>query len=140
MREYPCIVEFLTARYDELEAAIRRAEGYGGSIEVSERLQLTDSVSYAPDATEALKAYVRAVAPHRMLPDLAAKRRMLKLHFPMILHKGGGADWYDTTRVCGSCVPPRQFPETAWPCLTARAMAAPYAEHPDFNPDWRVTM
>lgn len=154
------LVAFLTARYDEDEVAAQACKP-GPWMEGSERPHLvngviygqstgwtsgghleqvcTVNIDYAGEAGPANLAHMVRHDPARVLADLTAKRRILKLHFPMILHGGGGAAWYDTTRVCGSCVPPRQFPETAWPCLTARALALPYAEHPDFDPTWSIT-
>ncbi|MET9728696.1 DUF6221 family protein [Streptomyces zaomyceticus] len=75
--------------------------------------------------------------PARVLAEVDAKRQMVALHGPVILRAGGGAAHFDTTRVCRSCEPPKQFPETAWPCPTLRLVALPYADHPDYQDAWR---
>jgi hypothetical protein len=75
--------------------------------------------------------------PARVLAEIEAKRQLVKLHEPVILRGGSGAQYFETTRVCRSCEPPRQFPERAFPCSTLRLLALPYADHPAYKPDWR---
>lgn len=165
------IVEFLTARLDEDEAAAVRAArpepwvkpqpsrpdwyvqfwadepdraavivdfessaypivatlGYDGNDEADEEL------------AEGRVEHIARHDPARVLAEVKAKRALVKLHSPMVMHGDGpGAAWYDMTTVCRTCEPPRQFPKTAWPCLTARLLAAVYADHPDYDPAWRV--
>ncbi|MFH9235996.1 hypothetical protein [Streptomyces globisporus] len=55
-----------------------------------------------------------------------ADRKLVKLHRPVVLRGGGGAEYFNTTVVCTSCEPPRQFPETAYPCATLCALAEGY--------------
>jgi len=56
----------------------------------------------------------------------AADRKLINLHQRVVLHAGGGARYFETTTVCKSCEPPRQFPETAYPCPTIVALAEGY--------------
>ncbi|GHF77203.1 DUF6221 family protein [Streptomyces filamentosus] len=75
--------------------------------------------------------------PERVLAEVEAKRKIVALHEPVILHAGGGAAHFDTTRVCRSCEPPKQFPETAYPCATLRLLASIYDGHLDYREEWR---
>ncbi|MFD8577414.1 DUF6221 family protein [Streptomyces virginiae] len=75
--------------------------------------------------------------PERVLAEVEVKRRLIALHEPVILRGGGGAEYFNTTRVCRSCEPPKQFPETAYPCQTLRLLALPYADHPYYQQAWR---
>lgn len=52
--------------------------------------------------------------PARVLAECGAKRRMVRLHSP------------------------HQLTADDVPCETLRALALPYADYPDFNPDWNV--
>ena len=63
-----------------------------------------------------------ALDPARMLAEREAKRRITELH---------GSDdpkWEGDCPWCG----------VKGPCLTLRALAMPYADHPDFRPEWRA--
>ena len=77
--------------------------------------------------------------PARVLAECEAKRRIMEAH-PM----GPGADgsWNYTEVVgcltCVSCGVDGEAIIDAGPCPTLRALAAPYAEHPDFRPEWSV--
>lgn len=73
--------------------------------------------------------------PQQMLADVAAKRRIVALHAPVVLRGGAGARYFDTTTVCRSCEPP-QFPEHAFPCPTLRLLALPYADRLGYKPEW----
>ena len=103
------LVEFLKARLDEDE----------------ERLDTID--------------HVQAPAGHmaRERREIEVKRRIVDEHTTVVLRGGSGARYYETTRACRSCEPPKQFPETAVPCRTLRLLALPYADHPDYDESWR---
>ncbi|MEU5660043.1 hypothetical protein ABZ802_31160 [Streptomyces sp. NPDC047737] len=60
------------------------------------------------------------------LRRVAAERKIVDLHRPVTLRGGGGSEYFNTTIVCTSCEPPRQFPETAYPCPTIVALAEGY--------------
>lgn len=64
--------------------------------------------------------------PEAVRRRCAADRKIVARHSPAILHAGGGADYFKTTRVCSSCEPNRQFPETSYPCPTILALAEGY--------------
>jgi hypothetical protein len=70
--------------------------------------------------------------PARELREVEAKRELLKLH--------ARHEWLDGCDVCDfanescGCV---SGPSTNYPCDTVKLLALPYADHPDFDPDWR---
>lgn len=66
--------------------------------------------------------------PARVLAEVQAKRLILDVHEPT------GSDLFaDGIRWCATC--PR---DDGWPCGTVRTLAQPYADHPDFDPAWRM--
>ncbi|MGW0188143.1 hypothetical protein ACWDV7_20560 [Streptomyces sp. NPDC003362] len=64
--------------------------------------------------------------PNSVRRRCAADRKLLELHSPVIIRSGSDARYYETTKVCRSCEPPRQFPETAYPCSTVVVLAESY--------------
>lgn len=78
----------------------------------------------------------RVQNPARVLREIDAKRKLVKLHGRATLRAGGGAQYFDTTTVCRSCEANLQFPEESWPCSTLRLLAAPYSDRPGFREEW----
>jgi hypothetical protein len=64
------------------------------------------------------------VDPARVLAECDAKRRIVELH--------------DGEAVHGCPVAPDETVWTEGPCPTLRTLALPYANHPDYQPGWRV--
>lgn len=117
------ITEFLTARYDEYEAAARRDPLAKGLFRGGNGYSWSDS-SYE-------------------LADIAAKRAIVVLH-PVYEYRQKASPWRKarTFLHCDTCGDPHGLDRTEpvdWPCPTLRALAQPYAEHPDFDPSWRVS-
>ncbi|MEU8829364.1 DUF6221 family protein [Streptomyces sp900116325] len=83
-----------------------------------------------------LAAHIARHDPARVLAEVEAKRQLVKLHGRATLRAGGGAQYFATETVCRSCEPNHQFPERSWPCPTLRLLALPYADHPDYRPEW----
>lgn len=115
------LVEFLTARYYEDEAIARAVpfEHY----EAVEYLWETKYLQLTCDngetgATSEMNAHIADHAarhdPARVLADIAAKRRLLESHDDALLEGDEVSMWM------------------------ARCLAAPYADHPDYNPAWAV--
>lgn len=102
------LTEFLLARITEDEAT---AEGC-----------LKDYPPDEPYGLEYQHDHQMRWYPARVLAECEAKRRIVALHEP-----GGGA-W--CTSACEG--------ESPAGCDTLRALALPYAEHPDFDPAWKV--
>jgi len=63
--------------------------------------------------------------PARVLADCEAKRRIVGLHERR-------PDWPD----CQECGDRDDI--KPWPCSTLRLLALPYADHPDYRPEWRT--
>lgn len=67
--------------------------------------------------------------PARVLAEVDAKRRIISQHIPV----GYG-------NVCLSyCHTRLPMQQQDWPCLTLRLVALPYADHPDYRPEWAPT-
>ena len=120
------LADFLLARIAEDEAAAREIPA--GTWE---------------DATQASWRYdhVFRWSPERVLADCAAKRAIVEMH---ALMDGGDPDSFpyeseDGRTVWPGCVicdgdsTPRRLG-----CDTVRHLAAPYADHPDYDPTWKV--
>jgi hypothetical protein len=115
------LVEFLRARLDEDEATV-------AGLSDDERVP----VLYASD--DGL-----LVAPSRMLAEVEAKRRIIELHPPRPWHinAGGFVDIPKWHPICGMCGD-REWYAVPAPCPTLLALVQPYADHPAFNPEWKL--
>lgn len=100
--------EFLLARIAEDEAGYRD-EFYYGYLDVRERL----------------------------LAVCEAHRRIVELHHPSPEYDTQACVLCQWDRDCDSPVfAPDDDPEWLWPCPTLRALAAIYADHPDYRSEW----
>jgi len=66
-------------------------------------------------------------------------RRIVALHSAVhVTTSNDGLDW--DYQGCGVCVQPDDVDdgESWWPCETLKAHALPHADHPDFDPAWRL--
>jgi len=66
--------------------------------------------------------------PARVLAECEAKRRIVERH--------GGTNWGAAPgdpypMMCDECQ------DALWPCPTLRLLALPYADHPDYDEEWR---
>jgi len=137
--------EFLTARYDERETVARRAYSQGAwrsgstyGMFVSVEAQSWTVVSGEWERSDA--DHIALNDPAYILADIAAKRAILALHAPKDRQPWGiGNGWQE----CVVCFDPGteagEYTWETWPCPTLRALVQPYAEHPDFDPTWRVS-
>lgn len=135
------IVEFLTARYDEIEAAARAAERSSStawthatstSIEFGERFRglalLLDERAGENHASRQYEVtnHIALHDPAHVLADIASKRRILDRHC---------ADG----RYCAQCptgtdnLPVVLLDE----CPELCDLAAPFDQHPDYREQWR---
>ncbi len=64
----------------------------------------------------------------RVLAECEAKRRIVELHF----ENDPGPD-----AECGACGDIGGYYSQVWPCPTIKALAAVYADHPDYDEAWR---
>ena len=85
----------------------------------------------AEDGSEArgnLGDYYQSQNAERMLLEIEAKKQIMALHFEM----DGGAPVWPACAVCHEGSPARPH------CDTVRILAAIYADHPDFQDEWRL--
>ena len=68
--------------------------------------------------------------PARVLAECEAKRRIAEEH----VNEGA----LDGLSYCGTCEDRRKHDAANWPCVTIRALAAVYADHPDYREEWRL--
>lgn len=127
------IVDFLLARIAEDEAVARAGissqadpENGWGLIEIQgfAGLSLSPHVGHIHERVQG--EHVIRWHPARVLAECEAKRRIVAQHRP---GKEG-----DTCEMCTSGGPDAQ----GWPCDTVRYLAAVYADHPDYDLDWRL--
>lgn len=119
------LTEFLLARIAEDEGVARRASGALAFTQDYPRKAWIESASgervvefderrlvAADQATLALCEQMARWLPGRVLAECEAKRRIMDLHNP-----------------CGHWT-------AGNPCEELCALASPYADHPDFDPEW----
>ena len=66
-------------------------------------------------------------SPARVLAECESKRRIVEHHTP-----DRGGEEFPLCAICTEVGPEAQ----GWPCLTLRALALPYASHPDYQQEW----
>ena len=144
------LVAFWRARLDEDEAAARRATAGPWRYDPTREWRDPDrpfsggeeSVFAGPEGDDATTVcctgpsddppsmddarHIARWDPARVLADVAAKRVIVEMHRPW---GGSLPDGTIDCQICGW----RRFG-----CLTLLALAQPYADHPDFDPAWRL--
>lgn len=123
------LVAFLRARLDEDEQIARdpMAETWtkaeSPSIFVMGGGELVAETGAFADAR-----HIARHDPARVLTEVDAKRRILKVHFRRRSHDWDepGVKGFD----CAQCA-------DRFPCTTLRLLALPYADHPDYREEWR---
>lgn len=147
------IAQFLAARLDEDEAAAEAASHYvlrekwhavewydGEFVASGRRTAHVDIHGLAGAPITSRGALRREDAEHiarhdpaRVLAEVAAKRRVLARHY--------GSTSTPLRAICEGCaynyadIDPRYHLDE---CPELRDLAAIYADHPDFDPSWRV--
>jgi hypothetical protein len=109
------LTEFLLARIAEDEAAAREPRWLAFEHGVD--------------------SYGQEVFAKRVLAECESKRRIVRVHGPRdgecdVCNRGWWDEDDDGTERYAS------MPE-AYPCLTLRALALPYADHPDYRDEWK---
>jgi len=78
---------------------------------------------------------ITTVSHARVLAECAAKRAIIAEH-------GRGdsyvSDWCETCAQWWASEVGEGPPGVAWPCLTLKALAAVYADHPDYQQGWKL--
>jgi hypothetical protein len=156
------IIEFLTKRYDEKEAAARAADradpapwtaeatdkgdtrersghGFGGVIAADDVALWDTEGSRTLCMTAPTSRHVAMHDPARVLAEVAAKRKRLALHKPGPVGKYG-----DPVPRCLVCLSDRagrlsdDWQADVYPCATILLDAAVYADHIDYQQKWSV--
>src|SRR6267154_1723565 len=142
------LVEFLTARLGEDEAAAKAAQlRFPGPWEQADNTDspLPGAVTIYDARDESVgvirgsyaAAHIARHDPARVLREVEAKRSLIELHKP----NGNPADeWYGHDVRCEECggiggspaIGERGF-QRSWPCRTLRTLAAVYRDHPDYR-------
>jgi len=130
------IVEFITARLDEDEALARRPPPNWRQIGKTGVIVASDGTS----AEECGACYWDGVAEHivhhdpaRVLAEVKAKRAIVQAHqkfgleAALVEHKGYDALNYHRNQAMAHALN-----------VVLRYLALPYADHPDYDPAWRV--
>jgi hypothetical protein len=87
---------------------------------LTERLNADEAGAMAWGACdEPIPLGLAVLTPSRVLAEVAAKRLLLKWHYP-----DGGE--------CAECM------ALAWPCNTILALCSVYQDHPAYRPEWRL--
>ena len=132
------ITEFITARLDEDEAAaLGVLTNTGGRPLEQGRYEQWEKVNdtVLGDHAGHVIAYgvARYALPHiarhdpaRTLREVAAKREILDMHAEYARNNP-----HDCTR--------RGYYERETYCWVIEQLAAPYSDHPDYNPEWSIT-
>ncbi|MFJ9448175.1 DUF6221 family protein [Kitasatospora sp. NPDC101235] len=128
------LVTFLRARLDEDEQAARAAtpgpwtvdsETYAAAIHGAGHADVIAGGRWGGEASvfESTEDALHIVRhdPPRVLAEVAAKRRILDQHRGLESMTGPN---------CSTCC------IESWPCPTLRLLALPYANHPDYRPEW----
>lgn len=154
------ITEFLAARHDEDEAVAQAASpGPWHTNAESDEVLAMDDITVAEGfalsgpQVRATTAHIARHDPARVLADVAAKRAIIEDHGwkyadPYESWKGDAyRERYGDTRDsrlctrCGGTSPHPNLGEVerrdSWPCTTLRLLALPYAEHEDYDEEWR---
>lgn len=120
------LAEFLLARIAEDEAAVNERTRYG-----------------APRGSELLEQFgdfgdderwMIEMPAGRLLAECEAKRQIVRLHEP---YGTPQRMVYGTIIACSTCGSVDDAPHE-WPCETLKALAAVYADHPDYREEWRL--
>lgn len=123
------IREFITARLDELEAVARRfAEGNDYDTLMLEVCCLVEHDDLYRASVNG-SAFLGVLTPARVITEVAAKRRLLR-------------SYTEATDFWTSCEIPANRLAVKNQALALhfalRLAAAPHADHPDYDPAWRV--
>ena len=148
------ITEFLTARYDEEAGKATYAAELGGATwhhheAPDHQMHWESGTAIGILATLDLHGFGQHIAAHdpaRVLDDIAAKRKRLALYIETeqkVAQALQDAPWKDDPAFAHSYTRERinineLSGRYAAYRMSLRLDAAPYAEHPDFDPAWRI--
>lgn len=111
--------------------SLRAGDAYPDGSGTADR---DDYPSYPWGVQEADLAHIARHDPARVLREVAAKRTMLRIHAPQ---SSTFSVPVARTPFCLICQEFDGTPLAPYPCDTIRAIAAVYAEHPDYREEWK---
>jgi hypothetical protein len=114
------LTDFLLARYAEDESTIEKVWEDNTEWLPGAGIWTLDLPLGAPEHA--------IVTKERAAAEVAAKRAILDLHKP-VLDAADGTWWCDMLETSTHSI---------WPCSTIRALAAVYADHPDYREEWAL--
>lgn len=127
------IVDFLTARLDEKQAVAQAALEAAISRAAPAR---TPGAWHAPgDDPDMPSSFELVFEPEAILLDIAAHRAILAEHKHAPATEPSTDDF--GCRICAYDRGDSVLYGWGW-CNTVRMLALPYADHPDYDPAWRV--
>ena len=144
------VAEFLTARLDEEEAALRAIQDnsepwrgeWDGDDEANFALRTRNGWSLARAVTveagfpPGVLAHLVRYDPARALREIEAKRRIIARHYMVTDDCIDGDGIERAAFICHEC---DNFGKSDnWPCPTVRALAAIWSDHPDYDQSWAV--
>lgn len=143
------IIEFLTARLDEAEERATYAQTViSGSWDGWEPIahQLAADCDTVPNVGRLDQHLHHNADPARVLAEVKAKRAIIAMHEQAEKWtwdpRPAGTPVREPRREpaghCGTCQIEDGVIHGKWPCDTLKHLAAVYADHPDFDPAWRV--
>ena len=136
------LVEFLTARLTEDEEAAKHvSQPYRLYVSNEGRLAepLTDDegnyVQWA-DGDDRMPNHITNWSliydPARVLREVEAKQRIIQVHHGQLVEATNADGVERSGRWCAEC------DYETFPCRTLRLLALPYADHPDYQQEWRA--
>lgn len=157
------LVEFLTARLDEDEAAALAAalgrhkfaewQASATQLECVFLAEPTTGAAYLvataggeDDEDQARAVHIARHDPARVFREVEAKRKLMAQHEPYLLDQYRAKLYPGVVAQCDGCSDMCHSetglrcdePDAVWPCDTAKILALPYADHPDYRPEWRL--
>lgn len=132
------LVKFLTARLDEDEAV-------ANDVRPDEYLSTRDNSELTTLGFDTQPYRTVAITSGRVLAEVEAKRRILAIH-QRNTENGGDLDpdctkcmsWETGVDPYDELVTDAEY--DSWPCDTVKALASVYANHPDYRPEWFVSI
>ncbi|RZQ60479.1 DUF6221 family protein [Amycolatopsis suaedae] len=126
------LVTFLSARINERQSLIMRTVARGRSGNGFER----------PEALMDMEMRIRGLGNgeldviNHMVQEVEAQRRIVAAHHTVVTEKVDGFPTYGLEYACQTCHAPADVVGWNW-CLTLRLLALPYADHKDYQEEWR---
>ena len=108
------LVQFLRNRLDDDEATARRVPPNQAPVELRALVSRAGEEPYL------------AIDPARVLAEVDAKRRIIEWHTGQ---RDDKTPWGKPVVIC--------YCGYDLPCSTLRLLALPYADHPDYQDEWR---